>query len=122
MGEIRRSVEQTAIWEGADTAYTTGFIRGFDRSLARTFIGLSEILTAPIPTPTYDPYFFPEKWFRDPYTKLKVEPFSVNPAYPDNYKPRLLGDSLFATDTALGFSGGDIFPPAPGSRFHIWDY
>ena len=32
MGEIRRSMEQTALWEGADKAYTTGVIRGFNKS------------------------------------------------------------------------------------------
>src|SRR5687767_10858903 len=55
-GEIRRSMEQTALWEDTDSAYTTGFIRGLNRSLARTGIGVFEIITFPFPTPTYDPY------------------------------------------------------------------
>src|SRR5438445_7541400 len=38
-GEIRRSMEQTALWDGTDAAYTTGFIRGFNRRVARTFVG-----------------------------------------------------------------------------------
>lgn len=103
MGEIRRSVEQTALWEGADSAYTTGFIRGFNRSVARSAVGVYEIVTFPFPS--YDPYFLPE-----------------NPVYPDSYKPKLLADPTFETDSALGFSGGDIAPMVPGSRFRIFDY
>ena len=57
MGEIRRSMEQTALWEGTDKAYTTGVIRGFNRSLARTGVGLYEIVTFPFPT--YEPIFLP---------------------------------------------------------------
>src|SRR5712664_1118477 len=48
-GEIRRSMEQTALWDGTDAAYTTGFIRGFNRSVARTFVGAIEVLTFPVP-------------------------------------------------------------------------
>src|SRR3974377_497110 len=53
MGEPRRSMEQTALFYGADTAYATGFIRGLNRTLARTGVGVYEIATAPIPP--YDP-------------------------------------------------------------------
>ncbi len=105
MGEIRRSMEQTAIWEGTDEAYTTGFIRGFDRTLARTGVGLFEVLTFPIPTPTYDPVFLP-----------------AQPVYPDSYTPGLLADPTFGPDAELGFSGGDIAPFIPGSRFRVYDY
>src|SRR6059058_6071038 len=51
-GELRRSMEQT-VWENTDSAYTTGFIRGLNRSLVRTGIGIYEILTFPIPS--YEP-------------------------------------------------------------------
>ena len=34
MGELRRGVEQTALWDGAESGYTTGAIRGFNRSMA----------------------------------------------------------------------------------------
>src|ERR1051326_1306652 len=85
-GEIRRSMEQTAIWDGTDDAYTTGFIRGFNRSLVRTGVGAFEILTFPIPTPTYDPIFLPSQ-----------------PVYPDSYAPALLADPIFGPDAALGF-------------------
>jgi putative exosortase-associated protein (TIGR04073 family) len=103
MGEIRRSMEQTALWEGTDKAYTTGVIRGLNRSLARTGVGLYEIVTFPFPT--YDPIFLPEQ-----------------PVYPDSYTPNLIADSTFGPDASLGFSGGDIAPFIPGSRFRVFDY
>jgi len=103
MGEIRRSMEQTGVWEGSDKVYTTGFIRGFNRSVARTAVGLYEVVTFPFPS--YDPVFFPE-----------------NPVYPDSYTPNLLADPAFSPDSALGFSGGDVAPMIPGSRFRIFDY
>ena len=103
MGEIRRSMEQTALWEGADKAYTTGVIRGFNRSLARTGVGLYEIVTFPFPT--YDPIFLPEQ-----------------PVYPDSYTPNLIADPSYGPDASLGFSGGDVAPFIPGSRFRVFDY
>ncbi len=103
MGEIRRSMEQTAIWDGADVAYTTGVLRGLNRSFARTAVGAYEIVTFPFPS--YDPVFYP-----------------VDPVYPDSYKPHLLADPTFGPDAALGFSGGDVLPIVPGSRFRIFDY
>ncbi len=101
-GEIRRSMEQTAIFRSPNEGYTTGFIHGFNRSLARTFVGAYEIVTAPFPP--YDPVVFP-----------------VDPVFPDSYKPNLRADSTYAVDTNLGFSGGDVAPNFPGSRFHIFD-
>jgi hypothetical protein len=44
-----------------------------------------------------------------------------SPVYPDSYTPNLVEDSSFATDTNLGFSGGDVNPLMPGSRFRIFD-
>jgi len=101
-GELRRSMEQTALFRSPDEAYTTGFIHGVHRSFARTFVGVYEVITAPFPP--YDPVVFP-----------------IDPVYPDSYKPQLVSDSIFATDTHLGFSGGDIAPWSPGSRFSIFD-
>jgi putative exosortase-associated protein (TIGR04073 family) len=103
LGEIRRSMEQTALWDNTDAAYTTGFVRGLNRSLIRTGVGLYEIVTFPFPS--YDPIFLPE-----------------HPVYPDNYRPQRLADPTFGPDAALGFSGGDIAPMVPGSRFRIFDY
>jgi putative exosortase-associated protein (TIGR04073 family) len=104
-GDARRTVEQTALFDGPEIGYTTGAIRGFNRSLARAGIGLYEVITSPIPP--YDPVF--------------TDYLSAQPVYPDNYTPRLLEDSMFATDTALGFSGGDVAPMFPGSRFRIFN-
>lgn len=103
LGEVRRSMEQTALWDNTDASYTTGLFHGITRSMARTGVGLYEIVTFPIPS--YDPVFLPEY-----------------PVYPDSYRPHLLEDSTFAPDGALGFSGGDIAPMVPGSRFRIFDY
>jgi putative exosortase-associated protein (TIGR04073 family) len=101
-GEIRRSMEQTALFNGPDVAYTTGFLHGFNRSLTRTAVGAYEIITAPFPP--YEPVFFP-----------------VNPVYPESFKPRILADQAFTTDANLGFGGGDVAPMIPGSRFSIFE-
>jgi hypothetical protein len=42
--------------------------------------------------------------------------------YPDSYTPKLIADPTFGPDGALGFSGGDVAPMIPGSRFRIFDY
>jgi len=105
MGEMRRSIEQTAVFDSPDAGYTTGLVRGFDRSLARTGLGALEIVTFPLPP--YDPMFT---------HYLKPEP-----VYPASYKPSLISDSLFDTDTYTGFSGGDVAPYIPGSRFKVFD-
>jgi putative exosortase-associated protein (TIGR04073 family) len=124
-GEIRRSMEQTYLWENTDSAYTTGFIRGFNRSLARTGIGIYEIVTFPFPN--YDPVATStNRIYPDPNMRNRTSPFggmvlTEYPTYPDSYRPGVLSDSIFATDTALGFSGGDVAPMIPGSRFRIFD-
>lgn len=104
-GEFRRTVEQTAVFSGGDSAYTTGFIRGVNRTFCRTGIGVYEVVTAPLP----------------PYGPVFTDHFAPGPVYPDNYTPGVLDDSMFATDTESGFSGGDVLPIIPGSRFRIFD-
>jgi len=104
-GELRRSVEQTAVFDSPDMAYTTGFVHGFDRTLARTGMGLYEIVTFPFP----------------PYHPIFTKYVAPEPVYPDNYKPGLLSDSLFDYDSYVGFSGGDVAPFVPGSRFKVFD-
>ncbi|MBM3880757.1 MAG: exosortase system-associated protein, TIGR04073 family [Verrucomicrobia bacterium] len=111
-GELRRSVEQTALWDGPSAAYTTGVIHGINRSLVRTVVGAFEIATFPFPS--YDPYLKPGNPI--------LPDASVDPVYPASYAPNLLSDSTFEPDAALGFTGGDIFPFIPGSRFRIFDY
>jgi putative exosortase-associated protein (TIGR04073 family) len=104
-GEMRRTIEQTAIVESPGEGYTTGVIRGFDRSMARTGIGLYEVITFPFP----------------PYHPVATKYLSVNPVFPDSYAPGVFSDPLFRTDTYSGFSGGDVAPFIPGSRFSIFN-
>ncbi len=106
LGEIRRSMEQTYLTDGPEASYTTGFVKGFTKSLALTGVGVYEIVTAPFPS--YDPPF--------------PDYLPANPEYPDSYKPRIFAGSTYETDTFVGFPGGDIAPFVPGSRFSIFDY
>jgi putative exosortase-associated protein (TIGR04073 family) len=70
LGEMSRSIEQTALWEGANSAYTTGVIRGFNRSLVRTAVGAFEIVT------------FPDSALRTPFC-------TERPALPGPFDPYL---------------------------------
>jgi putative exosortase-associated protein (TIGR04073 family) len=108
-GDMRRSIEQTAVFETPSAGYTAGAVRGLNRTITRTGVGLFEVLTFPIPMPGsgYGPIF-------PSYLK-------PGPVYPDSYKPGLVSGSLFDTDTYTGFSGGDVAPIVPGSRFKIFD-
>lgn len=106
MGDVRRSMEQTALYDGPDAAVTTGVVKGFSKSLARTAVGVYEVATFPIPS--YDP--------------VCTSYLSVKPSYPDSYKPNFLADPIFTPDANLGFGGGDVMPFVPGSRFRIFDY
>jgi putative exosortase-associated protein (TIGR04073 family) len=125
LGELRRSIEQTTLWENVDAGWATGWRRGITRSVTRTGIGIYEILTFPIPS--YDPLLTStNRIYPDPNVRNKSYPWggmvlSEYPVYPDSYRPRVIEDSIFATDTALGFSGGDIAPMIPGSRFRVFD-
>ena len=105
MGEVRRSIEQTAIFDSSSTAFTTGLFRGIDHSAARVGLGLVEIVTFPIP-----PY--------EPMWTSYVVPGYVGP---ESYRPGLYSDAMFDTDTYSGFSGGDVAPFIPGSRFQVFD-
>ncbi len=112
LGELRRSVEQKALWDGPEAAYTTGVIHGINRSVLRTLVGVYEVVTFPIPS--YEP------WLK-PGNRLMPDA-TVGPAYPDSYRPNQIADGVLETDTNLGFSGGDVAPFVPGSRFRIFDY
>jgi putative exosortase-associated protein (TIGR04073 family) len=105
MGEMRRTIEQTAVFDSPEAGFTTGVVRGFDRSLARTGVGIYEMVTAPLP----------------PYGPVFTKYLAPEPVYPESYKPNLLSDSMFDTDTYTGFSGGDVAPWFPGSRFRVFD-
>ena len=105
LGDMRRCIEQTAIFDSPAEGYTTGVIRGFDRSIARTGIGIYEVVTFPIP----------------PYHPIATKYLTPGPVFPASYKPGLISDSLFDTDTYTGCSGGDVAPFIPGSRFRVFD-
>ena len=38
MGEMRRSIEQTALFDNGEVAFSTGFVRGFNRTVVRTVV------------------------------------------------------------------------------------
>ena len=107
MGEIQRSVEQTSVFDSPEAGYTTGFIHGFDQSVYRTVAGAYQIVTFPAGNTLSDSSF-----------DQKYIPKGT--AYPDSYRPGLSSDSVFQTDTYFGFSGGDIAPFVPGSRFSVF--
>lgn len=104
LAEMRRSIEDTSLANPEDLNYHTGVVRGLNRTLARTGIGIYEIITCPFP----------------PYDPVCTDYLSPNPKYPDSYRPGLIEDSIFATDTSIGFSGGEVAPFIPGSRFRVF--
>lgn len=103
-GDLRRSVEQAGVWEGPSATHGGAMMAGLNRSLTRIGVGVYEIVTFPIPS--YDP--------------VLTNYISPAPVYPDSYTPGLPDDPIYATDTNLGFSGGDIAPAVPGSRFSVF--
>ena len=107
MGEMNRSIEQAGLFDGPDYAGTTGFVRGFNRTVCRTAVGLYEVVTFP----------FPNRRLSDYGPVLKP----ADPLYPDSYKPGLYADSIFSTDSVTGFGGGEVAPMVSGSRFRIFD-
>ena len=109
MGDMRRSVEQTAVFDSPSAGYTVGAVHGLARTVTRTGVGLFEVVTFPFPLPAsgYGPIF--------PHY---LQP---GPVYPDSYKPGLVSGSTFDTDTYSGFGGGDVAPFIPGSRFKVFD-
>jgi putative exosortase-associated protein (TIGR04073 family) len=102
-GEYRRTMEQSSLFNSPEYTYTTAGIHGFNRTLARTGIGIYEVITAPFP----------------PYGPVCTRHFSPEPVFPDNYRPDIMADSMFETDTHIGFSGGPIAPGIPGNRFQV---
>jgi putative exosortase-associated protein (TIGR04073 family) len=118
MGDLRRAYEQSVIndqgglahvdqsWRSySGDGYTTGIVRGFDRSVTRVGVGLYEVVTFPIP----------------PYHPVLTSYLTPGPVFPESYTPRRISDPTFDTDTYTGFSGGDLMPFIPGSRFNVFD-
>lgn len=103
-GEMRASVEQNTLMGRPGDGYY-GVIHGFDRSLQRAGLGLYEVVTFPLPS----------------YQPIATKSFAPDPVFPISYKPGHVSDPLFDTDTYTGFSGGDVAPFMPGSRFQIFE-
>ncbi|HEX3799531.1 MAG TPA: exosortase system-associated protein, TIGR04073 family [Verrucomicrobiae bacterium] len=103
--ELQRSVEQSGTFGGTDVGLTTGFVKGVDHTIVRTGVGIYEIVTFPIP----------------PYHPVLTDYMPPKSLYPDGYKPRKWSDATFDTDRMIGFSGGDVAPWFPGSKFRVFD-
>ena len=104
-GDLRRGVEQDAVFSSPDVDYAYGAVHGFGQSVSRVGIGLYEIVTFPIPS----------------YGPVCTNYLPPSPEYPASYQPGLISGSTFDTDTYTGFSGGDVAPFVPGSRFSIFN-
>ncbi len=124
LNEMQRSIEQTALWDGPSSTYSTGVIRGFNRSLARTAYGVWDIATFPLPS--YEAKFTPKGYIapdvaigttKYPYGGMKLPEHSLPPT---SHKPSLPTDPIFEANDDLGFSGG-VIGGTPGSRFHVFD-
>ena len=102
-GDLRQSTEQSEIF---GNGWTTGVISGFDRSITRTGLGIYEVVTFPIPS----------------YKPQLTGYLNPSPVSPASYTPGMMTDPNTATDTYTGFSGGDVAPFSPGSRFNVFDY
>ena len=112
LGEMRRTIEQTAIFNSPGQAYTTGVIRGFDRTLVRTGIGVIDVVTFPWPFSRENGSFYGPQF---------TGSFSPSPIFPESYKPGLISEGTFDTDTHMGYSGGDVAPWLIGSRFKVFE-
>ena len=84
LAEWRRSVEQVQLYDAPQNNRGTGMVRGFNRTMARTGLGLYEIVTFPIPS--YDPIW--------------TDYLAPNPVYPDSR----VGEKVVRADSALGFN------------------
>lgn len=106
LGDMRATMEQTGVWYGPQDAYTVGIIKGVDRTLERTGLGLVEVVTAPFP----------------PYHPIFTKYVSPEPGFPDSYVPDLPDDPTFHTDTYIGFQGGEEADFIPGSTFNVFGH
>ena len=123
--EMSRAREQTELWDGPSLG-PTAFARGFTRTMTRTGIGIYEVITFPIPP--YHPLLESKnRLYPDPSIKTRKYPWGgleqpVKPVHPDSNPPGFPGGPLYETDHALGFSGGEVAPWFPGSKFDTLGY
>lgn len=129
LGEMQRSIEQTALWEDPQTAYTTGFFRGLNRTVARTALGAYEVATFAFPNGEekgYEALLTPESELYPDPSIATTKPnwgglrLPEHPVHPETYAPDHPASSITETDTAIGFVGGDVAPQVPGSRFKVF--
>jgi putative exosortase-associated protein (TIGR04073 family) len=124
-GEMSRAKEQTELWDGS-TLGPTAFARGFTRTMARTGIGIYEVVTFPLPP--YGPVLAPKgPLYPDPSVRNRKSPWGgmelpEHTVSPDSYRSAFPGGSIFETDHSLGFSGGEIFPVYPFGKFNTLGY
>lgn len=129
-GEVSRSVEQTTLWEGGAKGRTTGFIRGFNRGMARTFIGVAEVATFYAPWPkdggwSYDACYTPDGPLYPDYSMATYNEDWGGmrlPEYggaPDSFSPGWTAQSGMDTDGEMGITGGSIISPYPFGKFRI---
>ncbi len=104
-GDMRQSIEQNAVFSAPNVSYSYGIVHGFDQSICRAGLGIFEVATFPLPS----------------YKPICTSKVPATPQYPASYRPGLISSSTFDTDTYSGYSGGDIMPYIPGSRFSIFD-
>lgn len=105
---MERSVEQSSLFDSTEKGQTDGVVSGFTQTIARTGMGLVDIVTFPIPFPSY------KAW--------GTNVVSADLQWPDSYKPGNRGAQAMLTDDKLGFAGGTVMPWVPGNRFRIFDY
>jgi putative exosortase-associated protein (TIGR04073 family) len=103
--EFERSMEQGGMFGGTDNGFGTGLVQGFNKTVARTGIGIYEVVTAPIP----------------PYGPVCTNYLSPKPGHPDSYTTRKWAEPWNDSDHYFGFSGGDVAPWFFGSHFTIFD-
>ncbi len=132
MGELSRSVEQTTLWEGTDKGMTVGFIRGFNRTVARTVIGAAEVATFYAPWPkngdwSYDACYTPDgplypdysvATYTEPWGGMRLTEY---PGVPDSYHVAWPSGGAMDPDSEMGISGGAIIPFFPFGRFTIME-
>lgn len=104
-GEMGRSIEQESLFDSPNSGFTAGAVKGFTKSIARTGVGLYEIVTSPIP----------------PYGPNCTNYLAPNAQFPDSYHPGLRDAQSLNSDDRIWFSGGSILTWLPGNRFRVFD-
>ncbi|MBM3846805.1 MAG: exosortase system-associated protein, TIGR04073 family [Verrucomicrobia bacterium] len=125
LGDVQRSIEHTALWDSPSQTYTTGVIRGLNRSLARTAYGVYDIVTFPFPG--YEAKYTPKGYIapdhsvattKYPYGGLRLP---ENPTGPTGAPTGLPSDPIMDSSGELGLGGGPVGRSIPGNRFNVFN-